>query len=158
MSTPSKDKGDRAERALVTYLQAWWPNVRRTKAGGEKDLGDLSGLIDRDGDEWCVQVADRKILLAQHGAVIVKAREAAQQAERLGAPLWCMVVKRAGCTDPADWFVWLSAGSLFDLVGGFNDGHRERGTWRSFAWSSTADDLACLTVRTWVALTAPEPF
>lgn len=150
MSTPSKDKGDRAERALVAYLQQWWPNVRRTKAGGEKDLGDLSGLIDRDGEEWCVQVADRKILLAQHGAVIAKAKEAAQQAERLGAPLWCMVVKRAGCVDPADWFVWLPAWEFGQIV----DFDRASSGWR--LWEDPAGaDLACVTVRSWVALVAP---
>ena len=149
MPNPQKAKGDRAEVALVTYLQAWWPNVRRTTAGGEKDLGDLSGLIDRDGDEWCVQVADRKILLAQHGAVLVKASEAAEQADRLGAPFWCLIVKRAGMVDPGNWFVWLPVlmlGETFDAGG-----------WWPLE-DAAPDDLACITVRAWVALIAPEPF
>lgn len=154
MSTPSKDKGDRAEVALVTYLQAWWPNVRRTKAGGEKDLGDLSGLTDRDGDVWAVQVADRN--WRAFSEIEVKARETAQQAERLGAPCWVMICKRPGCKDPGRWWAWMEAGTLFDLIGTFNADGRTRGTWRSFAWSPGSSVLVQVPVSLWVQLTAPE--
>ena len=157
MSTPSKNKGDRAERALVAYLTPWWPNVRRTKAGGEKDLGDLSGLRDRDGDEWCVQVADRKSLV-NHGAVLAKALEASCQALRLGAPWWVLVIKRPGCADVAEWFVWLPAGMLAEVMGRRSDlgvGVQSDG-WQDIRKAGAYNDLACITVRAWVALIAPE--
>ena len=140
MSTPQKRKGDKAERDLVAYLNAnGFPQARRTKAGGEKDLGDLSGVVDRDGDLWCVQVADRK--WRSHGELLAKAATVPDQAEELGAPFWCMVAKRPGCSDPGDWFVWLQAWQLAYLL-------------RSAALTGDgAVDHACITVRTWVALT-----
>ena len=142
MSTPSKAKGDRAELALVKYLQAnGFPHARRTKAGGEKDLGDLSGVVDRDGDLWCVQVADRR--WRSHGELLAKAWTTPAQAETLGATFWCMVTKRPGCADPADWFVWLPAFILAEVIDARSD-------------FDPPADLACITVRTWVALVAPE--
>ncbi len=145
MTSPSKDKGDRAERAYLAYIQPWFPNARRGKAGAEKDLGDIFGVRDRDGDDWTVQVADRKSLV-NHGAVLAKAREAAEQSERAGTVLWCMVVKRPGCADVGDWFVWLPlsylAASLGHIFG--------------LGVESPPNDLACITVRAWVALVAPE--
>lgn len=141
MSTPSKNKGDKAERDLVRYLQAnGFPQARRTKAGGEKDMGDLSGVIDRGGDLWCVQVADRK--WRNHGELLAKAATVPDQAKALGTFWWCLVAKRPGCADPADWFVWLPTWFLYEMVDATPD--------------DGVPDLACLTVRAWVALTAPE--
>lgn len=146
MSTPSKRKGDKAERDLVRYLNAnGFPQARRTKAGGEKDLGDLSGVVDREGELWCVQVADRK--WRNHGELLAKAATVPAQSEELHADWWCMVAKRPGCADPADWFVWLPCAFLLALVT-FESLHE--------IGQVVGHDLACLTVRTWVALTAPE--
>ena len=148
MTNAAKDKGDRAERHFVDHVAPWWPNARRGKAGGEADLGDIFNISDRHGDDWTVQVADRDIMARQHGKVIAKAREAAQQSERAGTPMWCLVVKRAGCgpTMVGDWFVWLPVWAVVDTNG---DG----------MWTRAAeDDLVCLTVRTWVAMFAPEAF
>lgn len=158
MASPSKAKGDRAELAFVKHIAPWFPNARRGKAGAEADLGDIFGVRDRDGDDWTIQIADRAVMLREHGAVLRKAAEAAQQSERAGTPFWCLVVKRAGCADVGQWFVWLEAGALADVVGSFNvRGDHERGSWKSFLWSQTSSDLACVTVRTWLALIAPEP-
>lgn len=143
MPTPQKTKGDRAELALVKYLNAnGFPQARRTKAGGEKDLGDLSGVVDRDGDLWCVQVADRKAF-ANHGAILAKAATVPAQAVELGADFWCLIIKRPGCVDPGGWFVWLPMWALppsdyYELT------------------DPAAADLACITVRAWAALYAPK--
>ena len=59
MSSSSKDKGDRAERDVVDYIKPYCPNIRRGKAGAEKDLGDLFNYVDLDGDPWTIQIADR---------------------------------------------------------------------------------------------------
>ncbi len=144
MASPSKAKGDRAELAFVKHVTPWFPNARRGKAGAEKDLGDIFGVRDRDGDDWTVQIADRAVMLREHGAVLRKAAEAAEQSERAGTPFWCLVVKRAGCADVGQWFVWLPAWTLY--VSGHNVLDLE-------PW----DDLACITVRTWLALIAPKP-
>ena len=148
MSTPSKAKGDRAERQVAAYFQAHgFPRCRRTKAGGEKDLGDLSGVIDRFGVEWCVQVTDR--VFSGHGALLAKAATVPSQAEALGGVYWCMVVKRPRAADVGDWFVWLPLPQLLSLVV----------TPENFAVGETVvgDDLACVTVRAWLALVGPDP-
>lgn len=150
MASPSKAKGDRAELAFVKHINAHgFPNARRGKAGAEKDLGDIFGVRDRDSDEWTVQVADRAILGREHGAVLRKAAEAAVQSERAGTPLWCLVVKRAGCADVGQWFVWLPAWALY---GAFHSSGRIYGEDAGNEWA----DLVCVTVRTWLALVAPE--
>lgn len=151
MASPEKAKGDRAELAVVKHLQAHgFPNARRGKAGAEKDLGDIFGVRDRDGDDWTIQVADRVILGREHGAVVRKAREADEQSERAGTLLWCLVVKRAGCADVGDWFVWLPAWMMADT---YNSPFRVG----SNGYGPEFDDLTCVTVRTWLALVAPEP-
>jgi hypothetical protein len=146
VASPSKAKGDRAELAFVKHIAPWFPNARRGKAGAEADLGDIFGVRDRDGDDWTIQIADRAVMLREHGAVIRKAAEAAQQSERAGTPLWCLVVKRAGCADVGQWFVWLPTWML----------------WRTpalpyYEGDLCDEDLVCVTVRTWLALIAPEP-
>ena len=146
MSSPSKAKGDRAELAFVKHIAPWFPNARRGKAGAEKDLGDIFGVRDRDGDDWTIQIADRAVMLREHGAVLRKAAEAAQQSERAGTPLWCLVVKRAGCADVGQWFVWLPCSDLAAAMGHIF----------GLGVASPPDDLACITVRTWLALVAPE--
>lgn len=151
MTNLSKTKGDRAELAFVKHIAPWFPNARRGKAGAEKDLGDIFGVKDRDGDDWTVQVADRAVMLREHGAVIRKAAEAAEQSERAGTPLWCLVVKRAGCADVGQWFVWLPAWALCDAV---------LTPFRAVPYYEgdlCDEDLVCVTVRTWLALIAPEP-
>ena len=145
MASASKTKGDRAELAFVKHIAPWFPNARRGKAGAEKDLGDIFGVRDRDGDEWTVQLADRK--WRKHSEVEAKAREAAQQSERAGTPMWCLVVKRAGCTDVGQWFVWLPAWMLW------NTRHMAY-----YEGDLPDEDLVCVTVRTWLTLIAPEPF
>jgi hypothetical protein len=147
VASPSKAKGDRAELAFVKHIAPWFPNARRGKAGAEADLGDIFGVRDRDGDDWTIQIADRAVMLREHGAVIRKAAEAAEQSERAGTPFWCLVVKRAGCADVGQWFVWLPAWALRDAVL-----TPFRGGPNAYA---TPDDLACVTVRTWLALIAP---
>lgn len=141
MTSSQKQKGDRAERDVVAHLQAHgFTLARRTKAGGEKDMGDVSGVVDRDGDLWCVQVADRS--WRRPSEIEAKAREAAAQAVELGAPLWVLVVKRPQTTDVDRWWAWLPTWALY------NDGDDlvEPG------WG----DLACVTVRAWLLLNAPD--
>lgn len=144
MTHPSKVKGDRAERAFLAYAAPYWPNARRGKAGAEADLGDIFGIVDRDSDPWTVQVADRK--WRSHSEVEAKAAEAAQQAERAGVLLWCLVAKRPRA-EVGDWFVWLPTWALYGCIDWPGPHGQEREQWA---------DLACITVRAWVALIAPE--
>lgn len=150
MTSPSKTKGDRCELALTKYLAEWWPNVRRGKAGAEADLGDIFNVVDGDGDAWTVQVADRN--WKAYGQIEAKARDAAEQSERAGTPFWVLVVKRAGCADPGRWFVYLPSRRVMSMLN--NHVGAAQGV---LAEDHPFDDLACLTVRSWVALVAPVP-
>jgi hypothetical protein len=142
VSTPSKDKGDRAERDVVKYLQPYAPTLRRTKAGGEKDLGDILGFVDRSGSTWTLQVADRK--WTGHAQIINKAAEAQCQAVNAGVDYGAMIAKRPGCKDVGDWFVWLPTWLLLDSVAACNaEGDRV---------DQVLTDLACITVRAWLEL------
>lgn len=145
MSTPSKNKGDRAERDVVNYLRPYAPKIRRTKAGGEKDLGDVLGFTDRGAYSWTLQVADRK--WAGHAQIINKTAEAAKQAANAGCDFWAMIAKRPGCKDVGDWFVWLPTWVLLDAVALSNDAPR---------FDLEPSDIACVTVRAWLELVAPE--
>lgn len=41
----SKAKGTTAEREVVRYLQNWWPAAERRALSGNKDKGDVAGIL-----------------------------------------------------------------------------------------------------------------
>jgi Holliday junction resolvase len=92
MSSPQKDKGDRAEREISELLTelTGLPVRRKLGAGRKDDEGDLEGLPD-----ITVQVAAWKDTLA---AVRTKPLEAEQQRLNAGTSLVVTLVKlnRAG--------------------------------------------------------------
>lgn len=92
MSSPQKDKGDRAEREISELLTelTGLPVRRKLGAGRKDDEGDLEGLPD-----ITVQVAAWKDTLA---AVRTKPLEAEQQRLNAGSSLVVTLVKlnRAG--------------------------------------------------------------
>ncbi len=92
MSSPQKDKGDRAEREISELLTelTGLPVRRKLGAGRKDDEGDLEGLPD-----ITVQVAAWKDTLA---AVRTKPLEAEQQRINAGTSLVVTLVKlnRAG--------------------------------------------------------------
>lgn len=158
MTHPSKVKGDRAERELVNYLAPYFPNVRRGKAGGEADLGDIFGVVDRDRDAWTLQVADRN--WRAYGEIEAKACEAAAQSERAGTYWWALIVKRVGKADPGEWFVYLPWWALHRCVTSRPNWPKPSDSRGARVLAEEADqygelDLAHLTVRAWLALVAP---
>jgi len=116
MANPSKAKGSKHEKAVRDYLVAHgFPHVERMPAGATLDRGDLSGVVDRDGDRWTVEVK------CQHdqtpGNVASWCREAA--AEWGNDPTtvsWLVVGKRWGTADVGASPVWLPMWDLVDLA------------------------------------------
>lgn len=53
---PNKAKGDRAERAVLAYLQEFYPETIKTRAGFNDDLGDV--IAETPHGLLCVQVKD----------------------------------------------------------------------------------------------------
>lgn len=59
MANSAKTKGDRFERAVLWAAQrAGFPNARRTRAGYERDSGDIHLVRTRSGPEVIVQCKD----------------------------------------------------------------------------------------------------
>ena len=46
MSSPEKQKGDRAERAVVEFLNKYGLEAHRIRAGSPDDIGDIDGIDD----------------------------------------------------------------------------------------------------------------
>ena len=40
----AKEKGTKAETAVVNYLNQWWPKAERRALSGNKDRGDVAGI------------------------------------------------------------------------------------------------------------------
>ena len=92
--TPSRDKGTRAETAVVDWLKAnGWPFVERHAQHGSKDVGDINGIgavievksasrIDLSG--WIAEL-EHEMFTADSGDGVV-------------------FVKRRGTTDVGEWY------------------------------------------------------
>lgn len=141
MTSRQKRKGDQAERDLVGYLKPHIPLVRRTKAGGEKDLGDLSGVVDADGDLWCVSVKDR--VDAAPNRIERAVREAEVMAERLGVIFYVVVWKRPRASSVGRWYVWMPMQQLVEAIGARVSPGASVGEWSG---------LACITVDAWLEM------
>ena len=141
----NREAGKRAERKVAQYLEAHGlGNGRRNLAGYARDHGDVGPVTDRDGDRWVVEVKSWQD--PTPGKVEAAAKEAAREAEHASAPLWVLVVRRPGCADVGRWWAYLPLDSLGAAMG------------RLFGigMESPPDDLACVTLRAWVALVAPD--
>lgn len=88
MSNANKDKGTRAETALVRYLiEKGWPHMERRALNGTGDRGDLAGIVgvviqskdvaDPKFSKWFSQLLDQiKNASADTGILIHKRRYA----------------------------------------------------------------------------------
>jgi len=118
MANPSKAKGSKHEKAVRDYLVAHgFPHVERLAAGATLDRGDLSGVVDRDGDRWTVEVK------CQHdqtpGNVASWCREAdAEWGNDPTTVSWLVVGKRWGTADVGASPVWLLTLGLIALATG----------------------------------------
>lgn len=91
----SRNKGARAERAVVTYLrQHGFPHAERRIAGMDDDTGDVTGC-----PGVVIEVKDHATITL--AAYMDQLREELAQANtEVGAA----VVKRRGQTDPGSWY------------------------------------------------------
>lgn len=102
MANASKQKGDRAERAVVEYLRARGLDAYRIKAGARSDLGDI-GLNPDLG--FLIEVRDRKRLLVAEWW-----RSTRERAAALGRrPL--LICKLPRHPNPGDW-LWVCSAEI----------------------------------------------
>lgn len=100
MSSSSKQKGTRAEVAVVDYLRLLGFDVYRTPAGANKDIGDIVGI-----PGVTIQVKDQQ----QH-KLGMWMRQLAEQMANSNASFGILVVKCKGKSNPAEWF-WIFHGT-----------------------------------------------
>ena len=143
----NRRQGKETEQRTRDYLRAWWPDIDYLHPGGvyrthEDDTGDLGPCVDTDGDHWTIEVKGPRSTPTM-GEIEAWAREAGAEADRAGqGGLWVLIVRRPGTKDVGRWHAWLPMRDFTGII----EGH----TFES--------DLACLTVRAWCAVFAPEPF
>lgn len=109
MTNRNKAKGDRAERAARDWYRAnGWHGAERTRAGYQRDAGDLHLLGDllavasvKDCQTvrwraWLADLADQKLTA-------------------LAAVAW-LVVKRPGMGDPGEWLAVMTVADHHELL------------------------------------------
>lgn len=109
MSSPEKQKGDRAERAVVEWLHALgYTSAHRIRAGSPDDIGDIEL---GDLGKIVIEVKDR-------GKVDLPAwiRKLRIQKENKKAHLGIIIVKKRGSADPFDWAFVLDAHSFVNVL------------------------------------------
>lgn len=114
---PNKRKGDRAEIAARNYLETIYPGaVTRTRAGFDKDIGDL--IIETPRGLLIVQVKDVatpqwKTWFEQLEQQITNAATHTGKPTIGGIILW----KTRGKSNPAEWRVVAKLNQLAQLIG-----------------------------------------
>lgn len=105
MSSPEKQKGDRAERAVVDWLTSKGIPAHRIRAGSPDDIGDLEVHPD-----LVVEVKDR-------GKLDLPAwiRTLAAQKANKDAAFGVIVVKKRGSSDVTDWAFVVDAPTFVNL-------------------------------------------
>lgn len=106
MSSKAKQKGSKAEREVVKYLQEWWPYAERRLAGATDDKGDVSGV-----PGVCIEIKDHaKMALAGWIEEMIL--------ETKNARAWTGVVihKRRGKSNPADWYASMPVSNWVELL------------------------------------------
>lgn len=109
MANRSKAKGDRAERDVCDwYLKHGYPNAKRTRAGYERDWGD----VHVHGNATAVaQVKDCQSLRwpAWFHAL-------GEQKRAAGAAVAWLVVKRPGMGDVGEWLAVMTVADHAELI------------------------------------------
>jgi Holliday junction resolvase len=105
MTSPEKQKGDRAERAVVDFLRSKGIEAHRIRAGSPDDIGDIEIHPD-----IVVEVKDR-------GKLDLPAwlRNLAVQKANKDAAFGVVIVKKRGSSDPLEWAYILDAATFLNL-------------------------------------------
>jgi Holliday junction resolvase len=107
MSSPEKQKGDRAERAFLAWLHdLGFEKAHRIRAGSPDDIGDIELSPD-----IVLEVKDRaKIDLPAW------TRKLGLQKANKDAAIGVIVIKKRGSADPWEWSYVIDAASLVNVL------------------------------------------
>jgi Holliday junction resolvase len=107
MSTPQKQKGSKAERDVVAYLQeAGYKYAERRIAGDTNDRGDIAGV---NGVCFEVKNQARMDLAGWVGELLVEIVNAK-------ADTGAVVHKRKGKTNVGDWYATMPVSIWIELI------------------------------------------
>jgi Holliday junction resolvase len=108
MTTPSKAKGDRFERAIADYLvsQGWKRAHRRGGAGATLDRGDINGI-----EGCCIEAKDEK----RHD-FSGYLRELAEETANAKADTGVVIVKKRGTTNVGEHYALMPVKVWVDLM------------------------------------------
>jgi len=113
----SKDRGTRAETAVVRWLQAnGWPSAERRALRGNADAGDITGT---PGICWEIKggTAARDAITATRSSNQITEWLAEAERERAtdNASFGVLVVQTPGVTDPGRWWAVVTADVIAEL-------------------------------------------
>ena len=103
---PSKDKGDRAERALVDFLDHEGFAARRIVAGQHDDIGDIEV-----GEDVVIEVKNRYRLELPEWCRNLQAQKGNKD-----AAFGFIAVKVRGKTNPADWVYVIDGATFINIL------------------------------------------
>lgn len=112
MANANKDKGDRAEAAVREYVQEFFPESWRTRAGWDDDRGDI--VMDLLGDKVLTYAIQVKDTATPPGGPEIKAlAEQVHNGEHQGGVIWW---KLRGKGHPKDWRVVMDGEAYMALM------------------------------------------
>ena len=106
MANPSKQKGTKAETAVVEYLKPTWKAVERRALTGSQDKGDISGV-----PNVCLEVKNHKTIKLSEWVDQLET-EIKNSKSTTGA----VIHKRAGKVDVGKWYATMPVYVLVDLL------------------------------------------
>ena len=107
----NKAKGAAAEKAVVEYLNRWWPLAERRRLTGAWDKGDISGI-----PGTVLEVKNEKtIRLAQY------MKELDVEMANAKADIGAVIVKKRGTSDVGEWYAVMPVRELIHLYRIYHD-------------------------------------
>lgn len=127
MGNPNKQKGDRAERAVLAWCSERFPGSFKTRAGFNDDLGDV--ILEASGGRVGLQVKD--VASPVWSAWFTQLRDQVATLRANSAPISVLggviVHKARGSSDPGTWRAVAPLADVVALIeaaytAGFKDG------------------------------------
>lgn len=117
MANPNKAKGDRAEASVRDYVQEFFPESWRTRAGWDDDRGDI--VLDLLGDKALTHAIQVKDTASPPGYPEISAlADQVRNGGHRGGVIWW---KLRGKSHPKDWRVMMSGEAYLKLMAHVRD-------------------------------------
>lgn len=99
MANPSKQKGTAFETQCLTFLKQWFPRVYRAALAGGKDVGDLNGVLHKNGRQVIFQCKNHKTMKLAEWIKATKDQAWNKTTDTMNTTKGVLLVKRRGVGD-----------------------------------------------------------